>query len=111
MGYVHPNRVGLSVAAVLGGWHVVWSLLVATGAAQRVLDVAYRLHGMKTDAVVGPFDPGTAALLVLVTAAIGYVSGAVAAITWNCLEAWCARAGACSRADSGSVASPPRRAA
>jgi len=111
MGSVSPNRVGLSVAAVLGGWHVVWSLLVASNAAQRVLEFAYAMHAMKADTAVGPFDPAMAGLLILTTALIGYVSGAVAAITWNCLQSNCARDTACSSPATGSAQSPPRQAA
>lgn len=111
MGRVSPNRVGLSVAAVLAGWHVVWSLLVAFGAAQRVLDFAFALHGMKAEAVVGPFNLGTASLLVLVTGAIGYVSGAVGGLTWNCLHYWCATAAVCSQSAASAAQPSPRHAA
>jgi len=86
MGTVSANRVGLSVAAVLAGWHAVWLVLVASGAAQQVFDFAYKLHGMKPDAVVGSLDPGLGALLLLATGAIGYVSGFGGAWVWNCLQ-------------------------
>ena len=111
MGHVSPNRVGLSVAAVLAGWHVVWSLLVAFGAAQQVLDTAYTLHAMKNDAVVGPFNPVTAGLLILATGLIGYVSGFGAAFTWNCLQRWCACDAISARPASSSSQQTPRQAA
>ena len=57
MAHIHPNRAGLAFAAVLAGWHAVWALLVAFGGAQKVLDFAYKLHFMESDAVVGPFAP------------------------------------------------------
>lgn len=108
---VSPNRVGLSVAAVLGGWHVVWSLLVAFGGAQRVLEVAYALHSMKAEAAVGPFNLETASLLVLVTAILGYVSGAVAALTWNCLDWFRPGEAICSRPAVDATRSQSGRAA
>lgn len=111
MGRISPNRVGLSVAAVLAGWHVVWSLLMALGVAQRALDVAFALHGMKSEAVFGPFNLTTASLLVLATAIIGYVSGAVGAFTWNCLQFWCKDAAACAQPTAGSAQAPARHAA
>ena len=111
MGRISPNRVGLSVAAVVAGWHVVWVLLVASGAAERVLAFAYALHAMKAEAVVGPFNPAMAGLLILVTGLIGYVSGAVAAVTWNCLQRWCAREAVGSPPVAGSAKAPPRQAA
>lgn len=88
MGSMHPNRAGLAFAAILAGWHAVWALLVAFGGAQDVLDFAFRLHFMKSDAVVGPFDPAMAAVLVATTALIGYVSGFGVAAVMNCLHGW-----------------------
>lgn len=109
---VNPNRVGLSAAAVLAGWHVVWSLLVAFGVAPQVLEFAFALHGMKAEpVVVGPFNLMTASLLVLVTAIIGYVSGAAGALTWNCLNHWCASGAVRSQPAAGAAPSSPRHAA
>lgn len=110
MGAVSANRLGLSVAAVLAGWHAVWLALVASGAAQQVFDFAYRLHGMKPDAVVGTLDPGLGALLLLATGAIGYISGFGGAWVWNCLQRFQEDAG--SAAGRGGVtAGSPRQAA
>ena len=33
----NPNKVGLVIAALIVGWHVVWSLLVLIGWAQPIL--------------------------------------------------------------------------
>jgi hypothetical protein len=88
MGHVHPNRAGLAFAAILAGWHAVWALLVAFGGAQQVYDFAYKLHCMKSDAVVGPFDPAMAALLIAATGVIGYLSGFGIAVVMNCLHGW-----------------------
>lgn len=87
MGHIHVNRAGLTLAAVLAAWHAIWAALAAFGAAQPVYDFAFRLHFMKTDAVVGAFDPASAGLLLLATAAVGYVTGAGLALVWNCLTA------------------------
>jgi len=101
--------VGLSVAAVLAGWHAVWLALVASGAAQQVFDFASRLHGMKPDAVVGTLDPGLGALL-LATGAIGSIPGFGGAWVWNCLQRL--QEGAGSAAGRGGVtAGSPRQAA
>lgn len=110
MGSVNANRVGLSIAAVLAGWHAVWLVLVASGAAQQVFDFAYRLHGMKPDAVVGTLDPGLGALLLVATGAIGYVSGFGGAWVWNCLQRleWAGTKAAMRPADASTT---PRRAA
>jgi hypothetical protein len=42
---------------------------------------------MKSEVVVGPFEPGMAVLLLVSTAALGYVVGAAGAGLWNCLGA------------------------
>ncbi|NBW95477.1 MAG: hypothetical protein EBR28_01780 [Planctomycetia bacterium] len=89
MGHVDPNRLGIVVAVVLAAWHAVWEGLVAAGVAQRVADFIYRLHSVKTEMVIEPFDAGRAGLLLLLTAVLGYAAGAVAALLWNCLGAVC----------------------
>jgi glutamate dehydrogenase/leucine dehydrogenase len=35
---MNPHKLGLTLAAFIGGWHVVWSVLVLTGWAQAVVD-------------------------------------------------------------------------
>lgn len=87
LGHVDPNRLGIVSAVMLTGWHAIWLALVATGQAQRVADFVLRMHSMKSEVVVGPFDPGLAALLLAATAVLGYAGGAVAAALWNWLGA------------------------
>jgi hypothetical protein len=91
MGYVDPNRLGIVAAVMLTAWHAVWMALVAAGVAQRVAEFTLRMHAMKSDVVIEPFDPGMAALLLVVTAVLGYVGGATAAALWNCLGTVCMR--------------------
>lgn len=88
MGHLSPNRLGLVFAGILAGWHAVWSGFVAAGIAQPLADFVSRIHFVKTDAVVEPFSLANAALLVAVTAAVGYLTGFAFAIVWNCLQAF-----------------------
>jgi hypothetical protein len=83
---IHPNRAGLTLAAVLGGWHLGWALLVALGWAQPVIDFILRLHFIQPVYVVGEFSAAIAAALVAVTALIGYAGGFTAAALWNRLH-------------------------
>lgn len=102
MGRIFVNRAGLAVAAVLAVWHAAWAALVAFGAAQPLMDFIYRIHFVEASAPkVGPFDPGSAAILVGVAAAAGYLVGAGLAVVWNCLAG---SATAMSQARSGTPA-------
>jgi hypothetical protein len=80
---IRPTTVGLVFAAFLAIWHTLWSLLVAVGAAQAVIDFIFRLHMITPPYRIAPFDLGTAAALVLVTACIGYIGGWAAGAIWN----------------------------
>jgi hypothetical protein len=103
LGHVNPNRLGIVAAVMLTGWHGIWVALVATGQAQRVADFVLRMHSMKSEVVVEPFDPALAALLLVATAVLGYAGGAAAAGLWN----WLGTAAAAGRA--GGKAGVPAR--
>lgn len=80
---VGVNNVGISVALLFGGVHLLWALLVASGLAQTVLDFAFWLHFIRSGWVVESFELGRAAGLVAMTSAIGYAVGAILALIWN----------------------------
>ena len=87
MEHIRVNRAGLTLAVVLAGVHLIWIVLVVAGAAQPLLDFIFRIHMMEADTAAGEFAIGPAALLMLVTAAVGYVFGASLAAVWNVLGA------------------------
>jgi hypothetical protein len=62
---------------------LLWSLLVALGVAQPLIDFLFWIHFIKPIYVIEPFAFGRAGILVLVTAAIGYVTGIAFAMLWN----------------------------
>jgi heme/copper-type cytochrome/quinol oxidase subunit 4 len=80
---LNKNRAGLILGSFLGLWHLTWSLLVATGTAQVLLDWIYYLHFLNNPFHVADFNVGTAALLIVITSVIGYVFGWVLALLWN----------------------------
>ena len=86
MGNINPNKAGLVLAALLAGWHLTWSVLVALGWAQPFIDFIFWIHFIKPVYVIEPFEIARAAILVLVTAGIGYVTGFVFGLLWNRLH-------------------------
>jgi hypothetical protein len=86
MGTVNPNKAGLVLAALLGGWHFLWAMLVALGWAQTVLNFVFWIHFIKPPYTVGPFSAGIALLLILVTATIGYIAGYLLGVLWNAIH-------------------------
>lgn len=83
MGSVNPNRAGLVLATLLGGWHFLWALLVAAGWAQPVINFVFYIHFLSPGWMVGPFQAGIALVLVLVTAALGYAGGYLLGVLWK----------------------------
>jgi hypothetical protein len=82
----NPNKVGLVIGALIGGWHLVWSLLVLIGWAQPIIDFIFWAHMIKPVYFVKPFDPVAAVVLIVITAAIGYIFGFLGAVIWNKLH-------------------------
>ena len=86
---LRPHFVGFSLAVVLGSFHAVWALLVWGGVAQSLLDFVFRLHMISPPYQVTAFSPLVATELVLVTAAIGYISGWFLGFVWNVVALRC----------------------
>ncbi len=83
---IHPYRAALIVAILLGGWHLVWSILVAVGWAQPLIDFIFWIHFIRPVYVIERFNIGIALLLIAVTAGIGYAIGWIFAVLWNKLQ-------------------------
>jgi len=86
--HVDANRLGIVGAVLMAVWHGAWIILQATGQGQRVMDFVFRMHGLKSDAAVQPFDAGMAILLLVAAPVLGYVFLALAGCVWNALAAW-----------------------
>ena len=82
----NSNKVGVVVGALVGGWHLLWSLLVLIGCAQPIIDFIFWAHMIRPVYIVKPFDPVAAVTLMVITGMIGYVFGFVGAIIWNRLH-------------------------
>lgn len=83
MGTINPGRAGLVFGALIGGWHVLWSILVLLRWAQPLIDFIFWIHFVKPVYMVEEFSLGRAAMLIIVTAVVGYVVGFCFAHLWN----------------------------
>ena len=83
MGTINPGRAGLVFGALIGGWHLLWSILVALRWAQLLIDFIFWIHFIKPVYIVEEFSRGRAAILIIVTAAVGYMVGFCFAHLWN----------------------------
>ena len=82
----NPNKVGLVFALLLGGLHLVWSLLVATGLGQLLYDFILWAHMIHLAVKIGPFDLTASITLVVVTMIFGYAIGYIASLVWNWMQ-------------------------
>jgi hypothetical protein len=84
--HINVGKAGLVLGALMGGWHLCWSALVAMQWAQPVIDFVFWMHFIKPIYVIEPFEIARAAILVVVTAGIGFLIGAVFALIWNAVH-------------------------
>ena len=80
------GKAGIVLGAVIGGWHVIWSMLVAIGWAQPVIDFVFWMHFIKPIYVIEPFEIERAAILLIVTTVVGVLVGSTFASIWNALH-------------------------
>ncbi len=87
MNILNTNKTALTVGLFLGGWHLLWSILIALGIAQPLYDFILWAHMVHMQILIGPFELKAAILLVIATFIIGYVFGWIFATIWNKLHA------------------------
>ena len=80
---LNPNKVALTLGVFAGGVHLGWSILVALGLAQPLLDFIFGLHMIANPYQVTGFDITKAGMLVVITFLVGYGVGYIFANVWN----------------------------
>ncbi|MDO8499828.1 MAG: hypothetical protein Q7S66_04165 [bacterium] len=87
MNTINTHKTGLALGAFVGLVHLIWSLLVAVGLAQPLVDFIFRLHFIQPLYTIQPFQFWMALGLVVLTSIIGYVIGFVLGKIWNWVNA------------------------
>jgi hypothetical protein len=80
------NKTGVALGVLLGLFHAAWAFLVLVGWAQPLMDWIFGLHFIQPPYTITEFYWGTAIVLIVVTAVIGYIVGWVLAAIWNGLH-------------------------
>lgn len=84
--YISPAKTALTLGILLGGYHLIWSILIALGVAQAIIDFIFWAHMISLPLVVKAFDVTATVTLVIMTSVIGYIVGYFLAIIWNRLH-------------------------
>lgn len=87
MAKLSTTTTGLVLGAIIGGMHLFWSLLVAAGWGQPIINFIFWIHFIKPIYLIEPFESIRAVSLVVVTTGIGFIVGWAAAWLWNRLGA------------------------
>ncbi|HEY4500698.1 MAG TPA: DUF5676 family membrane protein [Candidatus Paceibacterota bacterium] len=81
--HLNPNKTGIALGALVGGLHLVWSVLVALGWAQALVNFSQWAHMVSIPVVIQPFNLSAAVTVIVVAAIVGYVIGSIFARIWN----------------------------
>ena len=79
----NPHKIGYTFGILLGGFHLVWALLVMSGMAQAIYNFILWAHMIHIPITIGPFEMSAALTLIVITTAIGYIMGYIGALVWN----------------------------
>ncbi|KKQ35372.1 MAG: hypothetical protein US50_C0016G0002 [Candidatus Nomurabacteria bacterium GW2011_GWB1_37_5] len=80
---ISKNKTGLTFGFLISFMHLLWSILVALGIAQALLNFVINLHMLNAPIAVMPFSIVKALGLIIVTFVVGYIFGWFMAYFWN----------------------------
>jgi len=83
---LNDNTIAMIFGLLLGGWHLIWSILILIGLAQPFLNFIFWIHMLSVPVTVKAFTITQSLILILVTFVIGYVVGWAFAFLWNALR-------------------------
>lgn len=80
---LNKNKTGLVLGILFAICHLLWSLAVLAGVAQKFLTWIFSMHMLNNVFTVTSFNAVNALVLLVVTFITGYVTGWVFALLWN----------------------------
>ena len=86
MNYLNPKKTGLALGKLMGGLHLMWTIVVALGWGQELVNFSMWAHMVAVPVVVQPFDVSAAATVIVIATLIGGIIGYVFAHIWNWLN-------------------------
>jgi len=86
MNTINANKAGLTLSVAVGGWHLLWSIFVATGWVRPILKFVFWMHFVNPSYTIEPFDLARSVMLILIASVIGYIIGFILSTIWNLLH-------------------------
>jgi len=83
---ISVKKIALTFGLTLAIIHAIWTILVATGLAQPLLNLKLRLHFISMPFGLEPFNLTTALGLIIFVFIVGYIFGAIFGFVWNRLQ-------------------------
>lgn len=80
---ISKNKTGLTFGFLISFMHLIWSLLVAFGLAQMLVNFVLNMHMIGLPIFIMPFSLAKALVLIIITFVIGYIFGWLMAYFWN----------------------------
>ena len=80
---LNEHKTGVTLGSFVGLMHVIWSVIVATGYGQALVNWKLSMHFLSSPVIVQNFSLGTAVELVVVAVIVGYIVGRIFAKVWN----------------------------
>ena len=80
---LNAKRVALALGGTFAAVHIIWSLVIALGWGQGLVDFLHSMHFIKPVVMVEPFNFGTAIGVVILAGIVGAVVGFIFANIWN----------------------------
>ncbi|HKC14934.1 MAG TPA: hypothetical protein VKC89_03185 [Patescibacteria group bacterium] len=80
---LNPHKTGLSLGFFFAGVHLLWSVLVALGLGQTLVNFSMTNHMIVSPTTIAPFSLIGAVTLVISAFVGGYVVGWAFSWVWN----------------------------